>query len=446
MGERKWRQAESLLQSMGTRLQEGMVPSKIFNDPEIFELEKERVFTKAWVFLGHESEIPNPGDYVVRYIVDDSFIVIRDEDSNIQVFFNSCSHRGMQICNVEMGNTSHFRCPYHGWTFKNNGKLVGIPFGNEVYGKDGLKKDQWGLRCAPKFDCYNGLIFACLDANAVSLDEYLGDFKWYLDIYLKKSEAGMEVIGAPQRWIVDADWKLGADNFIGDGYHTATSHRSTVDVGVLPVPGANFHKNGVQVYADPGGVGLITLPPQSFMGYPESIVESMKRSLKPEQFRLLSGEHFQNQYSLFQTHGGVFPNLSFLNAPGSIKPGGPPIPYLTIRIWNPIGPGKMEVWSWFLVEKDAPEWFKEASYRAYVLSFGSSGTLEQDDTENWRSITRVAKGTMAKNHFLNYQMGMATGMQPLSDWPGPGVAYPIAYIEANQRAFFAKWFQYMCQA
>ncbi len=206
--ESKLSRAEAALELFRSKLQEGLIPSHIFNDAEIFELEKDRIFTKAWMFLGHESEIPNPGDYVVRYIVDDSFIVIRDENGGVQVLFNSCSHRGMQICNVEMGNTSHFRCPYHGWTYKNNGNLVGVPYGKELYG-DGLHRDQWGLKSAAKYDTYHGMIFACLDPDAVSLDEYLGGFKWYLDIYLKKSEQGLEVVGAPQRWVVDADWKLG---------------------------------------------------------------------------------------------------------------------------------------------------------------------------------------------------------------------------------------------
>ncbi len=431
--------AEATLKAFRSKLKEGFVPSSIFNDPEIFELEKERIFTKSWVFLGHESEIPNPGDYVVRYIVHDSFIVVRDESGSVQVLFNSCSHRGMQICNVEQGNASHFRCPYHGWTYKNTGNLVGVPFGKEIYGK-GLKRDEWGLKKAARFDSYHGMIFACLDPNAVSLEEYLGDFKWYLDIYLKKGENGLEVIGSPQRWVVDADWKLGIDNFIGDGYHTGVSHRSTIEIGVLPGPSADFHKEGVQVYADPGGAGFIHVPPQSFNGYPPNIVESMKKNLTPEHLSVMTGNE---NYHMFPTHAGIFPNFSMLNAPAIVEEGGFPVPFLTMRTWNPIEAGKIEIWSWFLVEKDAPDWFKEASYRGYVLTFGTSGTLEQDDTENWRSISKVAKGFMARDHFLNYQMGMASGIEPLADWPGPGTAYPKAYLEANSRSFYAKYLDYM---
>jgi phenylpropionate dioxygenase-like ring-hydroxylating dioxygenase large terminal subunit len=92
----------------------GMVPAYIYNDPDIFELERERIFSRAWIFVGHESEIPQPGDYVVRRILEDSFILTRDEGGHVRAHFNMCLHRGMQVCRAEMGNTSHFRCPYHG--------------------------------------------------------------------------------------------------------------------------------------------------------------------------------------------------------------------------------------------------------------------------------------------------------------------------------------------
>lgn len=430
------------LRSLFEKLDEGFIPSKIFNDPEIYELEKERVFGRAWVYMGHESEIPKPGDYVLRYICDDSFIVVRDEYRVVRVLFNSCRHRGMQVCQAEMGNASHFRCPYHGWTYKNSGDLIGVPFGKEIYGDDGLDKSKWGLRPAPRIEIYNQMIFANLDPDAPSLEEYLGGMKWYLDLLTNRSDEGLEVIGAPQRWVVDADWKLGADNFIGDGYHTSVSHRSTVDVGLLAAKNADFLKDGIQVYSDSGGMGFGKIPPGT-PPYPEHIVESFKRNLAPEQADLLINGIELGLYRL--SHGTVFPNLSYLPAATVLGPGQPPVPYITFRLWQPIGAGKMEICSWFLVEKNAPEEYKERSRKAYTLAFGTSGTLEQDDTENWRSITRVSKGMMARDHDLNYTMGMNTGVEPLPDWPGPGVAYPVDYIEANERAFMRKWLQYMTQ-
>ena len=109
----------------------GDIPALIYNDRDVFELERERIFGAAWLFLAHEAEIPAAGDYVVRRIVDDSFIVIRDEHGRIRVHFNMCLHRGMQLCRAERGNASHFRCPYHGWSYSNAGELVGVPFYEE---------------------------------------------------------------------------------------------------------------------------------------------------------------------------------------------------------------------------------------------------------------------------------------------------------------------------
>ena len=92
-------------------IRRGMIPAYIYNDAEIFARERKNLFSRAWLFVGHESEIPQAGDYVVRRILDDSFIIVRDEKGEIRAHFNMCLHRGMQVCRAEMGNASHFRCP-----------------------------------------------------------------------------------------------------------------------------------------------------------------------------------------------------------------------------------------------------------------------------------------------------------------------------------------------
>ncbi len=124
----------------------GLVPARIYNDAEIFAFERDRLFSSAWMFLAHESEIPAPGDYVVRRVLADSFIVVRDETGTVRVLFNMCLHKGMQVCRAEMGNASHFRCPYHAWTYRNDGRLAGLPFHAEAYGgEDGFAKEGQSL-------------------------------------------------------------------------------------------------------------------------------------------------------------------------------------------------------------------------------------------------------------------------------------------------------------
>ncbi len=228
-----------------SEVRSGWIPAAIYSDPKVFDLEVKHIFGRAWVFLAHESEIPEPGDYVVRRIVHDSFIVVRDEYGVIRVLANLCRHRGMQVCRAERGNASHFRCPYHGWTYRNDGTLIGVPFYEEAYGGEaGLPKSGYGLVSAPKVATYNGLIFASLDPQAPDLLDYLGGFRYYLDFYTRHSPVGMEVHG-PQRWRIRANWKIGAENFCGDSYHTPYTHQSIYEIGLWGSTGPRAGRKGV---------------------------------------------------------------------------------------------------------------------------------------------------------------------------------------------------------
>ena len=421
--------------------EEGKLLAKVYNEPEVYELEVKKIFSKTWIFLAHESEIPWSGDYVLRRIVDDSFIVSRDEDGEIHVLFNMCRHRGMQLCRSDAGNSSHFRCPYHGYTYQNTGKLNGVPFQKEAYGPEGLDKDEWAMTPAPRVGIYEGMIFASLNPDIPELPEYIGDMGWYLAFYLKKSPAGLEVVGAPQRWIMPADWKLAAENFIGDGYHTQSTHMSTIKAGIMRVKSPAYLKEGVQITASNHGCLFMGFKPGSYFNYPQSIVDSMLENLGSEQVNLLKEE------SIMPLNATIFPNLSLLHSSMAIEAEGElatSVPYLTIRVWQPMGPGKIEVWSWCLVEKDASEEFKRNSNRAYLSTFGASGTLEQDDAENWSGVTRVAAGEMSGQHYLNYGAGLEhVEAIPEGEWPGPGTAYPKNYVDFAQRHFWQTYFDHL---
>lgn len=423
-------------------IRRGRVPAAIYNDAQIFELEQERVFARSWVYMAHETEIPEPGDYVVRSLVNDSFIVTRDEVNELHVLFNMCLHRGMQVCRAEMGNASHFRCPYHAWTYKNNGDLTGVPFHKDAYGgKEGLVKEDFALLRPAKVETYNGLIFASLSADVPPLEDYLGGFKFYLDLYLRQSEAGPEVRG-PQRWRVKSDWKIGAENFSGDIYHTPTTHKSVVEIGLFREPKAHKRKEGVLYFADVGGGTTYKLPEGKFedglryVGYPDEMIDRMREVWSQEQQDLVGDAGFMVSAS------SIYPNLSFVHNWPSVEHDGPSVPFISIRLWQPVGPGETEVLSWFAVDKLAPQWFKEASYKSYLMSFGSSGMFEQDDTENWVSLTQVAKGRMARHLSLHSAMGMSTDGTPLRDqyhnWPGPGTALQ-GFGEHNQRQMLDLW-------
>ena len=196
------------------KLSQGRVPQWILTDPDIYEIEVERVFANTWYFLGHESEIPNPGDYVSRWYVNDPVILSRGENNEISAFLNSCMHRGTVLCSGDSGNKANFICPYHGWTYSLEGELTGIIAGDRIYGTE-MDRSEWSLRRLPRLESFHGLIFASLNENVVSLDEYLGNLKWYFDILIGRSDKKMQVKGVPFRWVVNANWKIGSDNFGG---------------------------------------------------------------------------------------------------------------------------------------------------------------------------------------------------------------------------------------
>ena len=220
---------EAKLKGLRRGLEKGLLCSGIFSDPEFFDLEVERLFRRAWLYVGHESEVPRPGDYVERNLLGDSFILVRGKDGKLRLLLNKCRHRGNMVCGAERGNASAFRCPYHGWVYDNTGDLAAVPV-LEAYGGN-LNRAEWGLVPVPRLDQYNGLIFANLDPRAPSLDDYLGEMKWYLDMITKRSDAGLEVVGTPHRWIMNANWKYPAENFAADALHAGFVHDSLMEIG-----------------------------------------------------------------------------------------------------------------------------------------------------------------------------------------------------------------------
>ena len=151
--------------------------------------------------------MPDAGDYVVRRVVDDSFIVVRDEAGTVRVHFNMCLHRGMQICRAEVGNASHFRCPYHGWSYRNDGRLAASPSTRTPTAATPSCARASTVCCRPQGGVDNGLIFVSLDPAAPPLRDYLGVFHFYLDYYTRQSPGGVELHG-PQRWRIKANWKI----------------------------------------------------------------------------------------------------------------------------------------------------------------------------------------------------------------------------------------------
>ncbi|MBL4622525.1 MAG: Rieske 2Fe-2S domain-containing protein [Immundisolibacteraceae bacterium] len=415
----------------------------IFTDETIFKMEQEKVFAKAWLYVGHESEILNVGDYVTRQMATDPVILTRGEDGKAHVLHNACSHRGAIVCNKDSGNARGFTCPYHGWVFGLDGSLKATADDQSVYeGK--VDFSTLNLKKTARVDSYAGLIFATWNDKAPDLGDYLGDARWYLDMYHNRTPGGMEIIGEPQRWIADANWKLGALNFGADGPHAVKVH-GPVTVAAIGVPMSLVRESltgSPSVSMGNGHNGIISQVPAEYhdqfppyLGSHPDMVELYKKHLGPEQNQFLS-------YLLAGVQT-MFPNFSSIQSLMAFDPMGMPVSFMNIRVWQPVSPTKTEIWNWFLVDKEAPEDFKRESMLSGIRSFSVGGTFDQDDSEAWSSITRGINGNIGQQGDVNFQMALAFRDKTIPDFPGPGRAYPSNYAEVTEFDVLLEWQKYM---
>jgi phenylpropionate dioxygenase-like ring-hydroxylating dioxygenase large terminal subunit len=408
------------------RPEEGAIPLFVYSDPDVYRLELERVFGRVWLFVAHESELEEEGAFVVRQMGEQSVIVARGDDGEIRVFLNACRHRGMRLTCEDRGVASMWRCPYHGFTFANYGNFMGTPFERAAYPPNGLDRERLRLieaRC----DSYAGMIFATWDKEGESLPDFLGDLRWYLDIFAGRAQ--MELVGEAQRWVIPSSWKLPSENFASDAYHTATAHAFLARLGL--VRGVDFGRDGYHVDAGRGhGLGMGVHDDRPGSWFPPELEPEYASKLDADQLALL--------HRVKNFHGNVFPNMSFL-IPNFIPIDGRLVTGMMLRMWQPVGPDRLVAWSWFLVEKNAPAWWKEKGRRMYTQTFSSSGMFDQDDTENWEAQTEVANASLTRPDevMLDYTMGLDA--TPLSDFPGPGTVYDGKFSESAARTFYRTW-------
>lgn len=195
----------------------------LYTDPAIFTEEMTKIFGAVWVFLAHESEIPEPDSYVTSKLGLRPLIITRDAHGKIRALYNRCTHRGTTVCRLGKGTAKAFQCPYHGWTFLNTGKLSGVPW-PDGYATD-FSDEKFNLAQVPRVESYRGFIFGTLNEDAPDLTDYLGHARGPIDEWIDRHPGGKVKLAEANRLKYRGNWKLAYDNS-ADGYHVLFSHRS----------------------------------------------------------------------------------------------------------------------------------------------------------------------------------------------------------------------------
>ncbi|MCU1457449.1 MAG: (2Fe-2S)-binding protein [Actinomycetia bacterium] len=199
------------------------VHRSIYVDPAIFAEEMTKIFGGIWVYLAHESQIPEPNDFTTTELGRRPLIITRAADGEIHALINRCAHRASTVCQTDCGNAKRFTCGYHGWTYGNDGALVGLPYPKGY--PDSFDRDAHGLRGLPRVESYRGFVFGSLNPEVGDLVEWLGAARPYLDYFIDRAPGGRIEVRNKHRLSFAGNWKLAWDN-AGDGLHATYAHKS----------------------------------------------------------------------------------------------------------------------------------------------------------------------------------------------------------------------------
>lgn len=201
-----------------------LIDKRAFMDPLVFERERDLIFNRCWLYLGHESEIARPGQYQTRSVGAYSLIFNRDMNGQVNAFHNLCTHRGTMLAMDKCGHAKTFTCPYHGWVFRATGQLVNQgPTGgySEAFNADGA----YDLHRVPRLEAYRGFWFVNMNPRAIPLYDYLAGAREWIDMIVDQFDDGLEVTEGTQEFLVNCNWKSISENQI-DSYHGPSLHIS----------------------------------------------------------------------------------------------------------------------------------------------------------------------------------------------------------------------------
>ena len=401
------------------------VARKAFTDSTIMDAEYDAIFNKCWLYIGHESEVAKKGDFVRRLVAKRNLIFNRDTSGTLNAFFNTCPHRGAEVCREPKGNAKHFQCFYHGWIFSAEGKLKSLP-GADRYSGDFKNQDRGNLVPVPRFANYRGLCFVNFDVGACTLEEYLGNAKEYLDLVVDQSAEAMTIISGQQDYAIRANWKLLVENS-NDGYHAATTHATYLDYlantraigNEVALKGIGKELGGghaVLEYTAPWGRPIANwIPPWGEEGRKE--MDAIHAKLVE-----LHGQEKADRICFKNRNLLIFPNLVIND-----------IMALTFRTFYPAAPNYMSVTGWALAPAAETEWARKYRLDNFLEFLGPGGFATPDDVEALESCQAGYANSLENG----------TGWNDISKGMGMDASYDD---EVQMRSFWKEWNRRVTQA
>ncbi|QBC32707.1 Rieske 2Fe-2S domain-containing protein [Pandoraea sp. XY-2] len=355
----------------------------IFTNTELFELEMKHIFEGNWVYLAHESQIPNNNDYYTTWIGRQPVVVTRDKNGELHAVINACAHKGAMLCRRKHGNKGSFTCPFHGWTFSNTGKLLKVkeekttqyPVQFNTHGSHDLRK-------VARFESYRGFLFGSLNPDSMPLADYLGETRVIIDQIVDQAPEGLEVVRGNSSYVYDGNWKMQMENGC-DGYHVSTVHWNYAatmgrrkDEGTKAVDANSWSKSVAGVYGfDHGHILLWT--------------NTMNPEVRPvyahrDEIKARVGD-VKADFIVNQTRNlCLYPNV-FLMDQFSTQ----------IRVVRPLGVDKTEVSIFCFAPKGESAEVRAHRIRQYEDFFNVTGMGTADDLEEFRACQAGYAGTTA---------------------------------------------------
>ncbi|WIM67189.1 benzoate 1,2-dioxygenase large subunit [Corynebacterium breve] len=378
---------EILSRALDNRPEEGVVRlhREIFTDEELFDLEMKYIFEGNWIFLAHDSQIPNVGDYFTTNIGRQPVVITRSKDGELNCLINSCSHRGAMLCRKKVDNRTTLTCPFHGWTFSNDGALLKAKDEkNGAYPENFNTDGSHNLRRVPKFESYRGFLFGSLNDDVVPLDEFLGDTRAIIDMLVDQSPEGLEVLKGASTYTYDGNWKLQAENG-ADGYHVSSVHWNYAATTSRRSTGESANDTKAMdagKWGEQGG-GYFSYPYGHLLLWSEwANPEDRPVFDRLEELKELHGEERGKFMVSASRNLCLYPNLYLMDQFGT-----------QIRRWEPVSVDKTEVTIYCIAPKGESAENRAQRIRQYEDFFNATGMATPDDLEEFRSCQKTYMAT-----------------------------------------------------